>query len=138
MHFYFLTRGIQQDIEQWKLWMQTRLFPLTFTDTDGTEKTVPLQGALRPVQLWEYVAPETSKDEILNTLNFDNMHGMNAANKVAFATLRKALGAKKHKPYDKSSKFLLPDFPNVHIMPIGIKADKLNWTAPNGRIHEML
>jgi hypothetical protein len=138
MHFYFLTRGIKGEVEDFIKHMETRYFPLDFIDNEGKPQKTMIQGALRPIQLWEYVAPETSKDLICSTLKFDEQAYKGIKNDAMLLALRKVLGAKKPKFNKLNERFLLPNYKNIHLAPIGIREDKLNWTAPDGKTHEAL
>ena len=58
MHVYFLTRGIHSTRDEWVSFMKTRMFPWKRKNlTTDKWETIMLKGALRPVELWEYVIP---------------------------------------------------------------------------------
>ena len=66
MHVYFLTRGIIQTRNTWVDFMKTRLFPWKRKNLDTEKWEIKLlQGALRPIELWEYVLPAESLMECL-------------------------------------------------------------------------
>lgn len=74
MHLYFITRGIKHERDRWVREMQSQFFPYEMKDlVTGQTKAMMAQGALRPVEFWEYVFPETSK---YGELEVDNMHLM--------------------------------------------------------------
>ncbi len=87
----------------------------------GKEELCQVQGALRPVQLWEYVFPEESYDEVMTCLNIQKDV---ALSKTKQAILRKALGASKMKSYDQINTHRFIEHRGVSIHPIGIKKDK--------------
>lgn len=65
-HIYFMTRGIMQQRNQWVEYMKTRMFPWKRKNlATGEWETKLLQGALRPIELWEYVVPEECLQEAL-------------------------------------------------------------------------
>lgn len=74
MHLILMTRGIQQSRDVWKKFMETQMFNwkrqrLTKKE-DGTFERgawemTRVQGALRPIELWEYVFPQESLQEVL-------------------------------------------------------------------------
>jgi len=120
MHLILATRGIQQQINVWKMFMQSQMFdwkrqPLLKDKKGnfkkdkngnymrGKEEYTRVQGALRPIQLWEYVFPQESLQEVLAMMdrhkNYDVMRPEMA--KVAWI-LRKGMGAKK-----------IPDMPDL-------------------------
>ncbi len=76
MHLVFMTRGIQQERDKWKKFMETHMFwwkrQKLLKDKDGNfikkadgtyergaEELTKVQGALRPIELWSYVVPES-------------------------------------------------------------------------------
>src|SRR3990167_9827885 len=65
MHAYFLTRGIMNTRDEWVDFMKTRMFPWKRKNlaTDQWE-TLMVKGALRPIELWEYVFPEECLQEV--------------------------------------------------------------------------
>ena len=140
MHAYFLTRGIKQDVDLFVKFLETRTLRMPFKDKDGKDGVIPIQGALRPIQLWEYVFPENEKDVVLSTLRFDEPIVPDTLKmKAGVKSLRMALGAKKIPDFKKTSKMFMPDNLWVSIVPIGVKYDKLNHTfKANGLTHEFL
>lgn len=125
MHAILLTRGINQSMEIWKTFMQAQMFdwkrrPL-IKDKDGKfiqegvdseghpiyqkgpEEYTIVQGALRPMQLWEYVFPKESLQEVIamqdQIKSYDKLRPEVA--KIAWLA-RKAMGAKK-----------MPDMPDL-------------------------
>ena len=120
MHLIFLTRGINNSFKQWKSFMECQWFdfrqkPILKDDKgnflknpDGTyqygpETIVKVQGSLRPIQLFEYVFPEESLQEVLamNECHKDYNELRPEINLIAWS-LRKMMGAKK-----------IPDMPDL-------------------------
>jgi hypothetical protein len=125
MHLVFMTRGVQHVVDMWHTQMQSQYFPWKRKNLDTGQETIAnVQGALRPIQLWEYVFPEEHLDVVLNSLEIKpgGKTEPPALNKYAFL-LRKGLGLKSI-PDDIKPTNTLPIFHQaVHIFPIGIKED---------------
>ena len=153
MHFILLTRGINQQVDIWKKFMETQMFwwkrqPLLKDEKGnyipdgvdennnpkykrGPEQVTRVQGALRPIQLWEYVLPEESLPELLAAMNLHQVGKLRPeVNKVAWL-LRKTMGAKPmpefpelkgKNPQELTSRFIPTDA--VATYPIGIRYDK--------------
>lgn len=106
MHFIFMTRGINEQVEaRWKIFMQAQMFwfkqkpilkdPIThefLKNPDGSYQYGPehwakVQGSLRPIQLWEYVFPEETlpynKNLPYNTETLSHILAMMDLHKVA-------------------------------------------------------
>lgn len=66
MHAYFLTRGINTPSRNhWVEFMSTRMFPWKRKNIDTGKWDVKMvKGALRPIELWEYVFPEECLTEV--------------------------------------------------------------------------
>jgi len=128
MHLYFISRGVKHQRDVWITWMQSQLFSWERTNlSSGKKEIIPVQGALRPVELWEYVFPEEHLDQVLNNMMFtsesakcyEHVKGKN----ISMAVMRKALGAKpipkfKIMPIDKMMRIN-----GVALEPIGIRKD---------------
>ncbi len=66
MHLMFLTRGIISMEEEWKAILRAQRFPFKRKNLEtGKEELSFVQGALRPIQFWEYVFPDESLNDIL-------------------------------------------------------------------------
>ena len=145
-----MTRGIQSAIDQWKTFMQSQMFdfrqrPLLkdekgnfIQNEDGTYKRgdeviTRVQGALRPIQLWEYVFPEESLQEVIamqQQIKSYNQLRPEVA-KVAWL-LRKGMGARKvpdmgpefqkKSPWEVTQKFI--PMTGVGIYFLGVRDDK--------------
>ena len=153
MHFILLTRGIQHQVDIWKQFMQTQMWwwkrqPLLKdekgqyipdgVDEDGNpkykrgpEQMTRVQGALRPMQLWEYVLPEECLPELLATMNLHQMGKLRKEMIPIAWSLRKAMGAKPvpvfpelqgKTPQELTQRFIPIDA--VATYPIGVRYDK--------------
>ena|SRR3990167_8533448 len=129
MHLYFISRGVKHQRDLWVNWMQTQLFSWERTNkTTGKKEVIPLQGALRPVELWEYVFPEEHLNQVLNNMMFTN-EGLNCYKHVkgknlSMAVLRKSLGAKPIPKFPVMEINKMMRMNGVAVEPIGIRADK--------------
>ena len=69
MHLVFATRGINRMVEELKSLLQAQRFPWKRTNLKTKKEEMMLvQGALRPIQLWEYVFPEECLDDVLGAM----------------------------------------------------------------------
>ena len=115
-----MTRGIQQEVDKFVTHMQAQYFPY--------QKSY-VQGALRPIQLWEYVFPEESFDDVLAMLPTIEAEAHTVGLKTELAVLRKALKAKKLPKIDRESllkkarRIIYQD--NVQILGIGTRKDAI-------------
>jgi len=106
-----MTRGIQQQVDIWKQFMQTQMFnwkrqPLLrdkdgkfIKDSEGNykrgkEEHTRVQGALRPIQLYEYVFPEECLPEVLAMMDIHNKEQIQHRLKAPAWMIRKAMGLK--------------------------------------------
>jgi len=70
MHLFFLTHGILRQEEEWKARLRAQMFPWKRTNLEtGKEEIKMVQGALRPVQIWSYVFPEESLNDVLGGMH---------------------------------------------------------------------
>ena len=153
MHLILMTRGIQQSRDIWKQFMASQMYKFpqknldwcqcgTHKDLHGTDKCVcpefkpreepkMVQGALRPIELWEYVFPRESLQEVLAMQNTHKEYNRlrPEVNKMGWL-LRKAMGAKKipdmpdlqnKEMWEITSKFV--PMSGMAVYPIGIKED---------------
>lgn len=127
MHAYFIIRGLKHKLDLWEKYMETRDFPLQYTDPKGKLMTTRVQGALREIKLYEYVFPKEAKDVVLSNLRFDEqIYPPTLKMKIAVKALRAALGAREAE-FNKVNYQLLPDEINsdgIQILGIGVKDDK--------------
>lgn len=113
MHTIILTRGIYEQVEMWKTFMQAQMFnfpqtPILKDDKGefikegvdeegniiykkGTPSVKRVQGALRPMQLWEYVYPEECHGEFLAMLQQHKPTTLRKEMLPVAWTLRKAM-----------------------------------------------
>lgn len=143
MHAFFITRGNKREVDELVKFLETRLFYMPYTDTDGSKKKVPLQGNLQPIQLWSYVFPREYKDAVLTALKFSEKTKRwidNPKKRAEIEALRLALGADKVPDFEYDPSILLPQeaLNNTAIMPIGVHYDDPEWKDPYGKIHEAL
>ena len=97
MHFVLLTRGAPEQVNIWKKFMETQMFwwkrqPLLKDEKGefipdgvdengnpkykrGKEFIQRVQGALRPIQFYEYVFPEECYPEVLAMMNLQDQIG---------------------------------------------------------------
>ena len=133
-----MTQGIKPCVDAMVNDLQAQFFPWPMEDKDGKKlKPQAVQGALRPVQLWMYVFPEESLDEVLNTLNITPKTGYEEFSGKA-AALRKVMGAKKIPEPDKTVPGRIIRKSGVGIVPIGIRKDKKRYESTPGIFHEAL
>lgn len=116
MHLVLMTRGIQQQVDLWKTFMQTQMWnfeqtPLlkdkegNFLKDDkgdyirGEKRVTRVQGALRPIQLWEYIVPEQSMPEVLAMLNQHKYADLRPGVSHSAWMLRKMMGLKPVNQY---------------------------------------
>ncbi len=150
MHLFLMARGINQSFEIWKMFMQTQWFdwrqrPILKDEKGnfikdengkykyGAEKIVKVQGALRPIQLFEYVFPQESLQEVLAMMDEHKSYcNMRPDINVQMWALRKMLNAKKipempdliKKEREQVTQKSVPHT-GVAIYPIGIKEDPI-------------
>ena len=138
-HLIFMTQGIKPCVDAMTNDLQAQFFEWKMEDKDGN-KLPPeaVQGALRPIQLWMYVFPEESTDEVLNTLNIKpNQTGYKEfAGKANI--LRKIMKADKIPKPDPNVPGRIIRKAGVGIIPIGIKKDVTRLFENTGKVHEAL
>lgn len=144
MHLLFMTRGVKQQRDIFVKFMETQMFPWERTNlTTGKKETVLVQGALRPVELWEYVFPEEHLNEVLTMLSI-NPDGSGFSNWQMDAIKRKMfskLSGQKIDPIPKFTPVPTPRFietRGVAIYPLGIKRDVKRDYPEWGYNQEML
>ena len=127
MHVYFILRGIKQCADLFKRDIQSQYFPRGAEDTlRGKIPLGSVQGALRPIELFEYVFPREHRDLVLRSI-FQKPSGEpkeQRLSKYQFI-LRKLLKAQKMPEdinWDDTQK--LPIYKdNIQTLPIGFKDD---------------
>ena len=130
MHLFLIVRGIKKEFDDLINHLQTQYFPLLRTDVEtGKSHEVMVQGALRPIQLFEYVFPKESLPVVLTSLQLnDGAKGYWGEKKGAKAKwglpfLRKVLGCKPMPNIPATDKIKIISRKGVGIEPIGIKED---------------
>lgn len=104
MHLYFYARGIEHQIQMWKMFMQTQffLFPRKNLETGKIEE-IAVQGALRPTLFgaWEYVFPKEALPEVLSMMEITpTIFKEDLKKDIGLMMMRKALNCK---PIPKSA-----------------------------------
>jgi len=95
MHLILLTRGILSQMEDWKALMRAQRFPWKRKNLKtGEEEQDVVQGALRPIQIWEYVFPEESLNDVLGNLQIEGPIERPEIKSISWA-LRKMLKLKQ-------------------------------------------
>ena len=133
MHFYALVRGIKHDVDRYINDLQAQYFPYEVPH----QPKGYVQLAVRPIQLFEFVFPKDSLQEVLMTISPD-IHQWHVGNPPQWKSqdkyiwaLRKMLKAKEIPVIDpKTPRRLIYNF-NVHVQPIGIKDDEINMDPFN-------
>lgn len=172
MHVILATRGILRSTEEWQDFMRAQMWkwlrwPVLkdektgefLKNPDGTYKLgepilTKVQGALRPIQLWEYVIPEKGvkfvDGKIVETDNLPEAFAMMNERKpwqtrpdmvVPLWILRKAFGAEKipempilqeKEPHMITEKFVPSNGNGVAVYAAGIRKDKMIF-MPDGK-----
>lgn len=136
MHIAFIARGIKNAQEHLFMDMQAQKYPLVVTKADGTKQEVLVQGALRPIQLYEYVFPKEHLDVVYNSLK-PEMYPNTMKMKALVNSLRMSMGFQKPPKYEASGAHLAWVNKDISIIPIGIKEDS-EIVYPDGTKHEAL
>jgi len=102
MHLVFYLRGINSEVEKWKVLAQGVYWKWIRTNIKtGKKEEVLVQGSLRPsiMGTWEYIFPEECLAEVLAVMGLTSkkLIGIDYTikNRVRLAGLRKLLGLKK-------------------------------------------
>ena len=102
MHLVFYLRGINSEVEKWKVLAQGVFWKWIRTNVKtGKDEEILVQGSLRPSVLgtWEYIFPEECLPEVLAVMGLSSpkLIGIDwkLKNRVRLATLRKLLGLQK-------------------------------------------
>ncbi len=177
MHLFLLTRGIDKEFNQWKEFMNSQMFTWKRTpllkdkdgkfikdgmDEEGRQKykrgkegLSRIQGALRPIQMFEYVfpregvqsingklVPSDNLAEALAMMNLQSAFPLRPEVQKIGWMLRKSLGAKpipqsvldpikEKNMQDITSKYV--PMAGMAVYPIGIKEDSTHdYIFPNG------
>lgn len=162
-----MTRGISHSRDMWKKFMETQMFnfrqkPL-LKDAQGNfipdgvdangqpkyksgEETIArVQGALRPIELWEYVFPQESLQEVLAMMEMHKTYDKLRPEVQNYAwIMRKLTGAKKIPDMPELKKKESWEVTQKHIpmlgmcaYPLGIKEDNVqDYIFGNDGFHQ--
>ena len=119
MHLITATRGNIHDVNRLISELQGKYLPFEY---EG--KKALLSMLVQPIQLWSFVFPEPALQTVLHTIPDTNWHVDKS--KLPFYAIRKALGAEKVPPMDKTTNGLPVYLRNTELMHIGIIKDKFN------------
>ena len=140
MHLYFLTRGVKHARDLFISQMQSQFFSWKRKNLKTNKEEITfVQGALRPVELWEYVFPEEALPDVLAMMNIDPKRNQPIFDKARLKILQKSLGAKpipKNLPKAEIKRILISKGVSSH--PIGIKKDRRAKVPEWGFEQEML
>lgn len=127
MHLVFATRGIYRQVEELKALLNAQRFAWKRKNLKtGKEELMNVQGALRPIQLWEYVFPEESLNDVLGAMRIKGPITRPEIKNMSWM-LRKLLKLKK-----------VPDMPEDATVTGYIPQGKLNdKTMPAIAVHDM-
>lgn len=130
-------------MRMFETFMQAQMFEWDRTNlkTGKVEKT-RVQGALRPIELWEYVFPEPQLDNVLTMLNIPETPSTASfgVGNLKIAALRKMLGngVQPIPKFKKTKTHHFVDPRGIAIYPIGIKKDVMHDWKEIGYRQEML
>lgn len=130
MEVFFISRGMNEQVEKWKKHMETLYLPLPIKDKDGKVVNIGYQCNLKPIQLWGYTFPREQQDLVLSSLNMaDETSNIGWLHNLTHTTLlRKALKCEPIPKFNKvTPKYLGKEF--VQLMPIGIKEDEYRYVG---------
>lgn len=137
MHLVFGTRGINAAIEQMKIDLQAQRYLWKRKNLEtGKEELAYLQGALIPIQLWEYVFPEKSptpdgkETDNLNELlySLDVKHKRHFVPKSLYkfiSIVRRIMGLSPIPDAKESERQRMIHLQGISIIPIGYKKDEV-------------
>jgi len=126
----FFSRGINQDVEIAKKFLETRMLPFKYKvkQKDGSwkEETNFVQSALRPIELFELVVPKDTVDTVINSMFPDGNEKIYPKIKTMLRKIMK-LKNPKFKKRDKTNRLAIPStlFNNVNMQLVGIREDKV-------------
>ena len=119
-----MTRGIKHHRDIFVTTMQSQFFPWKRINKDtGEEEVTMVQGALRPVELWEFVFPKESLPEVLAMLNLQHGHKDYALTDAKIAMIRRMLKCGKIPKMPEAVRRNIISESGMAIHGIGIKDD---------------
>jgi hypothetical protein len=130
MELVFIARGVNHQFDIWKTFMQTQRFLWKreqIIDGKKVDASTMFVGALRPIQLYEYVFPKEALPNVLGMMgikqNLKDYTGMD----TALSMLRKMMKLKKIpkdiEPISDGFNYVFSG--GVAIHPIGLKEDEV-------------
>ena len=136
MEVFFISRGMNEQVEKWKKYIETWMSPYPFVDKERNKGNQGYQLNLKPIQLWGLTFPRDQKDLIFSSFGFtDKTSNIGWLHNYMYP-LRKLLRCKPIPEYKKvSPKYIGKEF--VQFLPIGIKGDE-DRTWADGSIREFL
>ena len=128
MHIYVLIRGIQHQVDQFKIGVQGMYLPTKRKIKKGkkwVEENIMVQVGYRPIELAEIVFPKEHKDLMLNTL-LDKKHGVtqHKRHRKWVAVIRRILGVDKIDWNYKDNQIMPINKGGIEIVGIGTKEDR--------------
>ncbi len=124
MHLYFMTRGIKKEVDHFVNDMSAQYFPYKMGG-----KMYHTQLAMRPIQLWEVVFPETAMNEVLKTTFTTNPVDRKEFG-LGLGMVRKMLKVEPVPKFDENAMGRIVNKNFVAIYPIGIKRDEKHKGEP--------
>ena len=139
MEVFFMSRGMNEQVEKWKKYMETWMLPYPYIDPKGNKKSIWYQCNLKPIQLWGLTFPHEQKDLVISSLGFadetSNIGWLHGSPQLSI--LRKLLKVKPIGSYNKvQPRYIGKEF--VQLMPIGIREDEREHKYPDGMVREFL
>lgn len=128
-----MTRGIMDTRNKWVEFMKTRMFPWKRKNlATGEWETTLVAGALRPIELWEYVHPEESLTEVFamqhnadGSNNLTDLKELRPEIKNYALLMQKLLKLKPIPKFDKPQAFGYRATPDGQPVPV-------NWVPLDG------
>jgi hypothetical protein len=123
MHAIFFAYGHRMWVENFLRELEAQKHWLMMKDKKGKEYKIITKGSIRllPFGAYEYIFPETDKDAVLTSLNFDKADRYKLG-KSKFWMLRKLFMCEKIPKFEKTLNYgWIHDF--VEIVPIGVRYD---------------
>lgn len=127
MQTYIVIRGTPADNREYINFLSSQYLPFEVLEK-GDKKPTPYLAKLmvREFRLFEITHPEDSEDVVMGLIKPNALHGDSSKFKRPLKWLAKALGLKKCSTNFKRN--LTTPTEGMQIIPIGTKADKVNWT----------
>ena len=99
MHLYFWMRGINQQVELYKIFLQSQYFKWRRINLKTNKEEITIvQGSLRPTLwgAWEYVFPEEAFADVLSMMGIDRFNQkVKVMRGIKLSVIRKMFGATK-------------------------------------------